>query len=259
MKVVLLAGGLGTRLSEETKSIPKPMVRIGDKPILWHIMKTYSYYGFNEFIVCLGYKGYAIKEWFSNYFMHTSDITIDLKNNSMEVHDCKTEPWKVTMVETGLHTMTGGRIKRVQKYVGNEPFMLTYGDGVADISISDLVTSHKNSNKLLTVTAYKPQGKFGSLEMDNTGAVTSFTEKPAGDGMWINAGFFVCQPEVFDYIKDGDKTIFERGPLENLAADGRMNSYRHTGFWKPMDTLRDNYELNELWEQKNAPWKLWKD
>ncbi len=257
MKVVLLAGGFGTRLSEETKSIPKPMVKIGDKPILWHIMKTYSKYGFNEFIVCLGYKGYAIKEWFSNYFLHTSDITIDLGNNSLEVHNSKSEPWKVTMVETGLHTMTGGRIKQVQKYVGNKPFMLTYGDGVADVDVMKLMENHKKSNRLLTVTAYKPQGKFGSLEINELGNVTSFTEKPAGDGMWINAGYFVCQPEVFDYIKDGDSTIFERKPLEELANDGQMNSYKHNGFWKPMDTLRDNIELNKMWENNNAPWKIW--
>ncbi len=257
MKVVLLAGGFGTRLSEETKSMPKPMVKIGDKPILWHIMKTYSRYGYNEFVVCLGYKGYAIKEWFSNYFLHTSDITIDLGNNSVEVHDSKSEPWKVTMVETGLHTMTGGRIKQVQKYIGDEPFMLTYGDGVADVNVMKLVENHKESNRLLTVTAYKPQGKFGSLEIGDSGNVTAFTEKPAGDGMWINAGYFVCQPEVFDYIKDGDSTIFERKPLEELASDGQMNSFKHNGFWKPMDTLRDNIELNKMWENNNAPWKIW--
>jgi glucose-1-phosphate cytidylyltransferase len=257
MKVVLLAGGFGTRLSEETKSMPKPMVKIGDMPIIWHIMKTYSHYGFNEFIICLGYKGYALKEWFSNYFIHTSDITIDLRNNQLEVHNNATEPWKVTLVETGLHTMTGGRIKRVQKYIGDEPFMLTYGDGVADINIEELVKSHQNSNKILTVTAYKPQGKFGSLEINDNGHVTAFTEKPAGDGMWINAGFFVCQPEVFNYITDGDKTIFERAPLERIAADGKMNSFRHRGFWKPMDTLRDNTELNHMWENNTAPWKIW--
>nr|WP_321453629.1 glucose-1-phosphate cytidylyltransferase [uncultured Carboxylicivirga sp.] len=259
MKVVLLAGGFGTRLSEETKSIPKPMVKIGEKPILWHIMKTYSQYGYNEFIVCLGYKGYAIKEWFSNYFLHTSDITIDIANNSVEVHDSKSEPWKVTMVETGLHTMTGGRIKRVQKYIGNEPFMLTYGDGVSDINIEELVHCHKKSKKLLTVTAYKPQGKFGSLEIDENGTVNAFTEKPAGDGVWINAGFFVCEPQVFDYLQNGDETIFERSPLEKLAATGNMNSYIHKGFWKPMDTLRDNQVLNDLWEHDNAPWKIWNE
>jgi glucose-1-phosphate cytidylyltransferase len=259
MKVVLLAGGFGTRLSEETKSIPKPMVKIGDMPIIWHIMKTYSHYGYNDFVVCLGYKGYALKEWFSNYFIHTSDITIDLSNNQLEVHNNRSEPWRVTLVETGLHTMTGGRIKRVQKYIGNEPFMLTYGDGVSDVNIAELVKQHNDSKKLLTVTAYKPQGKFGSLEIADNGNVTAFTEKPAGDGMWINAGFFVCQPEVFDYIKEGDQTIFERNPLESIASQGLMNSFKHRGFWKPMDTLRDNTELNEMWEKGNAPWKMWNE
>lgn len=259
MKVVILAGGFGTRLSEETKSIPKPMVQIGEKPIIWHIMKTYSHYGYNDFVVCLGYKGYALKEWFSNYFVHTSDITIDLRNNQLEVHNSRSEPWRVTLVETGLHTMTGGRIKRVQKYIGNEAFMLTYGDGVSDVDIAELVTQHRESQKLLTVTAYKPQGKFGSLEIADNGSVTAFTEKPAGDGIWINAGFFVCQPEVFDYIKDGDQTIFERGPLEQLATIGQMNSYKHRGFWKPMDTLRDNTELNDMWENGTAPWKIWNE
>ncbi|PZX19171.1 glucose-1-phosphate cytidylyltransferase [Breznakibacter xylanolyticus] len=259
MKVVLLAGGFGTRLSEETKSIPKPMVKIGDMPIIWHIMKTYSHYGYNDFVVCLGYKGYALKEWFSNYFVHTSDITIDLSNNQLEVHNNRSEPWRVTLVETGLHTMTGGRIKRVQKYIGNEPFMLTYGDGVSDVNIAELVKQHNGSNKLLTVTAYKPQGKFGSLEIADDGNVTAFTEKPAGDGMWINAGFFVCQPEVFDFIKEGDQTIFERNPLETIASQGLMNSFKHRGFWKPMDTLRDNTELNEMWEKGKAPWKTWNE
>ncbi len=259
MKVVILAGGFGTRLSEETKSIPKPMVKIGEMPIIWHIMKTYSYYGYNDFVVCLGYKGYALKEWFSNYFVHTSDITIDLRNNQLEVHNNCSEPWRVTLVETGLHTMTGGRINRVRKYIGNEPFMLTYGDGVSDVDITELVNQHRKSQKILTVTAYKPQGKFGSLEIADNGAVTAFTEKPAGDGMWINAGFFVCQPEVFDFINDGDQTIFERGPLEQLATIGQMNSYKHRGFWKPMDTLRDNTELNDMWEKGVAPWKIWSE
>lgn len=259
MKVVLLAGGFGTRLSEETVNLPKPMVRIGEKPILWHIMKTYSEYGFNEFVICLGYKGYVIKEWFANYFLHTSDVTIDIKNNNIEIHDNKAEPWKVTLVETGLHTMTGGRVKRIEKYIGNEPFLLTYGDGVADVNIKDLVEKHKESGKLLTVTAHKPQGKFGSLELDESGDVKSFTEKPAGDGMWINAGYFVCQPEVFNYILDGDKSIFERAPLENIAKEDKMTSFKHEGFWKPMDTLRDNNELNKMWDLGKAPWKVWKD
>jgi glucose-1-phosphate cytidylyltransferase len=220
-------------------------------------MKTYSQYGYNEFIICLGYKGYAIKEWFSNYFLHTSDITIDLQNNKIEVHNIETEPWKVTMVETGLHTMTGGRIKRIQKYIGENPFMLTYGDGVSDINISELVSHHKDNKRSITVTAYKPQGKFGSLEFAEDGSVTAFTEKPAGDGMWVNAGYFVCEPEVFHYIDNDDSIIFERSPLEKLAEKGKMNSYKHRGFWKPMDTLRDKNELNDMWENNNAPWKLW--
>ncbi|MBN2396155.1 MAG: glucose-1-phosphate cytidylyltransferase [Candidatus Atribacteria bacterium] len=257
MKVVLLAGGLGTRLSEETKYLPKPMVTIGNEPILWHIMKTYSKYGYNDFIICLGYKGYIIKEYFANYFLHRSDVTIDIKNNEIQVLGNDSEPWKVTLVDTGLNTMTGGRIKRIQKYIGNEPFMLTYGDGVADIDIKKLTEYHKKSNKMLTVTAYKPQGKFGSIDIDTKGNVKSFTEKPAGDGIWINAGYFVCQPEIFDYLKEGDATIFEKSPLETIAAEGKMMSYKHEGFWKPMDTLRDNVELNEMWNKNKAPWKVW--
>lgn len=257
MKAVILAGGLGTRLSEATHLIPKPMVEIGGKPILWHIMKTYSYYGIKEFIVCCGYKGYVIKEWFANYFLHTSDVTFDLKNNSMTVHNCNAEDWKVTLVDTGLETMTGGRIKRIQKYVGNETFLLTYGDGVTDLNIADTIKYHQETGKILTVTAYKPQGKFGALNLDEVGNVTSFTEKPAGDGSWINAGYFVCEPKVFDYITEGDSTIFEKAPLENIAKDGGMNSFKHEGFWKPMDILRDNKELNEMWDSGKAPWKVW--
>lgn len=257
MKAVILAGGFGTRLSEATNLIPKPMVEIGGKPILWHIMKSYSQYGINEFIICCGYKAYVIKEWFSNYFMHNSDITVDLANNSIEVHECKAEPWKVTLVDTGLHTMTGGRIKRIQKYIGDETFLLTYGDGVADIDISDSIKKHKKSGRAITVTAYKPNGKFGALEIDDTGIVQAFTEKPAGDGMWINAGYFICEPEIFNYISNGDLTIFEKEPLENLAKDKKMFSYKHNGFWKPMDTLRDNIELNEMWNTNQAPWKKW--
>ena len=257
MKAVILAGGLGTRLSEATHLIPKPMVEIGGKPILWHIMKTYSHYGIKEFIVCCGYKGYVIKEWFANYFLHTSDVTFDLKNNSMTVHNCNAEDWKVTLVDTGLETMTGGRIKRIQKYVGNETFLLTYGDGVTDLNIADTIKYHQETGKILTVTAYKPQGKFGALNLDEVGNVTSFTEKPAGDGSWINAGYFVCEPKVFDYITEGDSTIFEKAPLENIAKDGGMNSFKHEGFWKPMDILRDNKELNEMWDSGKAPWKEW--
>lgn len=257
MKAVILAGGFGTRLSEATNLIPKPMVEIGGKPILWHIMKTYSLHGINEFVICCGYKAYVIKEWFANYFMHNSDVTVDLANNTIEVHECKAEPWKVTLVDTGLHTMTGGRIKRIQKYIGNEPFLLTYGDGVSDIDITASIEEHKKSGKTLTVTAYKPNGKFGALEIDEVGTVNAFTEKPAGDGMWINAGYFICEPEVFSYITEGDSTIFEKSPLENLAKDGKMHSYKHTGFWKPMDTLRDNTELNAMWDSGKAPWKKW--
>lgn len=257
MKAVILAGGFGTRLSEATNLIPKPMVEIGGKPILWHIMKTYSLHGINEFVICCGYKAYVIKEWFANYFMHNSDVTIDLANNSIEIHECNAEPWKVTLVDTGLNTMTGGRVKRIQKYIGDEPFLLTYGDGVSDIDITKSIEAHKASGKALTVTAYKPNGKFGALEIDNTGMVNAFTEKPAGDGMWINAGYFICEPEVFNYITTGDSTIFEKAPLENLAKDGKMNSFKHEGFWKPMDTLRDNIELNEMWDSGVAPWKKW--
>ena len=257
MKAVILAGGFGTRLSEATNLIPKPMVEIGGKPILWHIMKTYSLHGINEFVICCGYKAYVIKEWFANYFMHNSDVTVDLANNTIEVHECKAEPWKVTLVDTGLHTMTGGRIKRIQKYIGDEPFLLTYGDGVSDIDITASIEEHKKNGKALTVTAYKPNGKFGALEIDEEGSVNAFTEKPAGDGMWINAGYFICEPEVFSYITDGDSTIFEKAPLENLAKDGKMHSYKHTGFWKPMDTLRDNTELNAMWDSGKAPWKKW--
>lgn len=257
MKAVILAGGFGTRLSEATNLVPKPMVEIGGKPILWHIMKTYSLHGINEFVICCGYKAYVIKEWFANYFMHNSDVTVDLVNNTIEVHECKAEPWKVTLVDTGLHTMTGGRIKRIQKYIGDEPFLLTYGDGVSDIDITASIEEHKKNGKALTVTAYKPNGKFGALEIDEVGSVNAFTEKPAGDGMWINAGYFICEPEVFSYITEGDSTIFEKDPLENLAKDGKMHSYKHTGFWKPMDTLRDNTELNAMWDSGKAPWKKW--
>jgi len=258
LKAVILAGGFGTRLSEATHLIPKPMVEIGGKPILWHIMKTYSEHGVKEFVICCGYKGYVIKEWFANYFLHTSDVTIDLVDNSIKVHNTNSEDWKVTLVDTGLNTMTGGRIKRIQDYIGNETFLLTYGDGVSDVNISESIEHHKNSGKIVTVTAHQPQGKFGSLELSNSGDVTSFAEKPAGDGMWINAGYFVCEPQVFDYITEGDSTIFERAPLENIAKDGGMTSFKHRGFWKPMDILKDNKELNEMWDENRAPWKIWK-
>ncbi|WP_320046292.1 glucose-1-phosphate cytidylyltransferase [uncultured Ilyobacter sp.] len=256
MKAVILAGGLGTRLSEATHLIPKPMVEIGGKPILWHIMKTYSHYGINEFVICLGYKSYIIKEWFANYFLHSSDVTIDLWDNSIEIHDNHSDHWKVTLIDTGLHTMTAGRVKKIQKYIGEETFLLTYGDGVGDIDIHKSIEHHRKSRRYLTVTAYKPQGKFGSLEMDEKGNVTSFTEKPKGDGMWINAGYFVCEPEFFDYL-DGDNMMLEKKPLETLAKENQMTSYIHDGFWKPMDTLKDNNELNDMWNSGNAPWKLW--
>ena len=256
MKVVILAGGLGTRLSEETDIKPKPMVEIGGKPILWHIMKIYSHYGFNDFVVCLGYKGYVIKEYFANYFLHQSDVTIDLKANNMEIHQSYAEPWKITLVDTGLNTMTGGRIKRVQRYIGDESFMLTYGDGVGDVDIQALLKFHKTHKKYATVTSVQPSGRFGALNLDNNKHVLSFQEKPKGDGAWINGGFFVLEPRVFDYIQS-DETVFEKEPLENLAHDGQLLAHTHTGFWQPMDTLRDKNHLEELWKTGKAPWKLW--
>lgn len=256
MKVLLLAGGFGTRLSEETDIRPKPMAEIGGKPILWHIMKIYSHYGFNEFVVLLGYKGYYIKEYFANYFLHQSDVTIDLVTNKMEVHNNNSEPWKVTLLETGLHTMTGGRIKRAKEFIGNEPFMLTYGDGVADIDLNALMDFHRKHGKSITMTAVQPEGRFGALQTDNNMRVTSFMEKPRGDGSWINGGFFVCEPSVLDYI-DNDNTVFEQHPLERLAQDGELYTYHHNSFWKCMDTLRDKMKLNELWESGDAKWKTW--
>jgi len=257
MKVVILAGGFGTRLSEETDIKPKPMIEIGGKPILWHIMKIYSAYGFNDFIICLGYKGYIIKEYFANYFLHMSDVTIDLKNNQMEIHNVKAEPWKVTLVDTGLNTMTGGRIKRIQSYILNETFMLTYGDGVGDINIKELLEFHKKHGKYATLTAVQLSGRFGALDL-NENEVNAFKEKPKGDGSWINGGFFVLEPQIFDYIKDDD-TVWEKEPLENLARNGQLMAYKQTGFWKPMDTLRDKRELEALWQSKNAPWKVWNE
>lgn len=257
MKVLLLAGGLGSRLSEETTLKPKPMVEIGGKPILWHIMKIYSHYGFNDFIILCGYKGYMIKEYFANYYRHMSDMTIDMATNTITHHKNNAEPWKVTLVDTGLNTMTGGRIKRVQDYVGNEPFMLTYGDGVGDINIPELVNFHQKHGKAITMTAVQPEGRFGSLQINNEEKVLSFQEKPKGDGHWINAGFFVCQPEVFNYITKGDPTIFEREPLENLAKEQQLYTYKHKGFWKPMDTLRDKTQLEEMIDSKTAPWIKW--
>ncbi|MGO9016295.1 MAG: glucose-1-phosphate cytidylyltransferase [Dissulfurispiraceae bacterium] len=258
MKVVILAGGLGTRLSEETDIKPKPMVEIGGKPILWHIMKIYSHYGFNDFIICLGYKGYVIKEYFANYFLHQSDVTIDLSVNKLEVHNCKAEPWRITLIETGLNTNTGGRIKRIKDYVGEETFMLTYGDGVADVDIGGLLEFHKSHDKAATITSVQPTGRYGALELDEKSRVTNFQEKPQGDGAWVNGGFFVLEPEVFDYIS-GDEIIWEREPLEYLASHGQLDAYKHQGFWKCMDTLRDKTELETLWSSRNAPWKKWND
>ena len=257
MKVLILAGGLGSRLSEETVLKPKPMVEIGGKPILWHIMKIYSHYGFNEFIILCGYKGYMIKEFFAHYFLHTSDLTIDMQTNTITHHNNHAEPWKVTLVDTGVESMTGARIKKVKKYIGDEPFMLTYGDGVGDVNIPELIQFHQKHGKAITMTSVQPEGRYGSLIVNESEQVTSFQEKPKGDGAWINAGYFVCQPEVLDYIPDGDKVIFEREPLEGLADAGELYTYKHEGFWKPMDTQRDKFHLEELIEKGKAPWIKW--
>jgi glucose-1-phosphate cytidylyltransferase len=256
MKVLILAGGLGSRLSEETSTKPKPMVEIGGKPILWHIMKTYSFYGFNEFVILCGYKGYMIKEYFANYYRHMADMTIDLENNTTQYHVNNAEPWKVTLIDTGEETMTGGRIKRVKEYIGDEAFMLTYGDGVADVDIKSLVEYHNKHGKGITMTSVQPEGRFGALNINANNEVINFEEKPRGDGSWINGGYFVCDAKVFDYIT-GDQTIFEREPLENLAKDGELFTFKHTGFWKPMDTLRDKMQLEELIEKGKAPWIKW--
>jgi len=257
MKVLLLAGGFGTRLSEETDVRPKPMVEIGGKPILWHIMKIYSKYGFNEFVVLLGYRGYYIKEYFSNYFLHQSDVTIDMLDGSMEILNNSSEPWKVTLLDTGLNSMTGGRIKKAQSIIGDNPFMLTYGDGVSDINIKELVSFHKSHGKAMTMTSVQPDGRFGALNINNNNKIMKFKEKPKGDGGWINAGYFVCESKVFDYIADGDATVFEQKPLKNLAKDGEIFTFKHDGFWKPMDSLKDKNDLNKLWNEKMAPWKVW--
>lgn len=257
MKVVILAGGLGTRLSEETELKPKPMVEIGGRPILWHIMKIYSRYGFNDFVILTGYKSHVIKDYFINYYTRYSDITVDMSNNSVEIHKHRNEPWKVTMLYTGQDTMTGGRIKKAQEFIGNERFMLTYGDGVSDINIPELVDFHEKSGKLATMTAVQPSGRFGALVINENDKITSFMEKPKGDEAWINGGFFVLEPKVFDYIKDGDSTVFERSPLETLAKDGQLNAFKHEGFWRPMDTLRDKNDLTDMWMSGQAPWALW--
>jgi glucose-1-phosphate cytidylyltransferase len=258
MKVVILAGGFGTRFSEETDIKPKPMIDIGGRPILWHVMKIYSTFGFNEFIICLGYKGYVIKEYFQNYFLHQSDVTFDMKNNGVQYHSSKAEPWQVTLIDTGANSMTGGRIKRIKSYVGNGPFMMTYGDGVGDVDIRKLVELHRSHGKLATVTAVQPTGRFGAMDLSGDTTVHSFEEKPRGDGAWINGGFFVLEQGIFDYI-EGDSIMWERGPMEKLASDGQLSAYKHFGFWKPMDTLRDKIDLETMWNSQKAPWKIWHD
>lgn len=255
MKVLILAGGHGTRLSEETGVKPKPMVEIGGKPILWHIMKSYSYYGFNDFVILLGYKGYYIKEYFANYYLHQSDVTFDMQNGKMEVHNNSSEPWKVTLIDTGLDTMTGGRVKQAKKYIGDETFMLTYGDGVCDVNIQELLSFHKQNNKKATITAIQPAGRYGALDI-NTSLVNEFIEKPAGDGNWVNGGFMVCESEVLDLI-ESDSTIFEQYPLQTLAKTGELSAFKHNGYWQCMDTLRDKIALNQLWDTDKAPWKTW--
>lgn len=257
MKVVLLAGGFGTRISEESHLKPKPMIEIGDKPILWHIMKLYAHYGHNEFIICAGYKQHIIKEWFANYFLHNSDITFDFTNdNQMIIHNNVAEPWKVTVVDTGLNTLTGGRIKRIQKYVGDETFLLTYGDGVSDVNVDKLLEFHKLQGGYATLTAVQPDGRFGIIDIDND-KVVSFREKNKEDMGWINGGFMVCEPNIFDYI-EGDETTLEKYPLEQLAKEGNLNCFKHYGFWQCMDTLRDKEKLEKMWSSNEAPWKLWK-
>lgn len=256
MKVVILAGGFGTRISEETKIKPKPMVEIGDMPILWHIMKIYSHYGYNDFVICLGYKGNYIKEWFSDYFLQHSDVTFDLEHNTIKYHNVRGEKWKVTLVDTGAGTMTGGRIKRISDYIGKEPFLMTYGDGVSDVDITKLVAFHKKNMGLATITSVFPEGRFGTLFVDDNSTITAFSEKTDNKNK-VNGGFFVLEPEVFDHI-EGDETIFEKGPLEKLAQMGKLKAYQHNGFWKPMDTLHDKSKLEEMWNKGDAPWKVWK-
>ncbi|MED4912162.1 glucose-1-phosphate cytidylyltransferase [Brevibacillus centrosporus] len=255
MKVVILAGGYGTRISEESHLKPKPLIEIGEKPIISHIMSIYSHYGYNDFIICLGYKGFMIKEYFAHYFLHRSDVTFDFRNdNQMIIHNRCTEPWKVTLIDTGKDTMTGGRVKRIQQYIGEEPFMLTYGDGLSSINIRELVNFHSSHGKQVTLTAAQPPGRFGSLDVTNESVVTGFQEKPKGDGGWINAGFFVMEPGVFKYL-EGDHTVLEKEPLERLAKDGQLMAYKHSGFWHPMDTLRDRNYLEDLWKLGKAEWK----
>jgi glucose-1-phosphate cytidylyltransferase len=259
VKAVILAGGYGTRISEESSIRPKPMVEIGGKPILWHIMKIYSAHGINDFVICCGYKAYMIKEYFANYFLHTADVTFDMRYNSMQVHQAVAEPWRVTLVDTGEKTMTGGRLKRVQAYIGNEPFCMTYGDGVGNVDITALVEYHRTQKTLATLTAVQPPGRFGVFTLDHdTSRISSFHEKPQGDGegAYINGGYFVLDPKVLDYVSD-DSSVWERDPLEGLARDGQLSAFRHDGFWQPMDTLRDKHYLEELWQKGEAPWKVW--
>jgi glucose-1-phosphate cytidylyltransferase len=255
MKAVILAGGLGSRLSEETVVRPKPMVELGGKPILWHIMKTYSHYGVNDFIICLGYKGYMIKEYFANYFLHNSDVTINLRNNDVTVHQNSSEPWTVTLVDTGLDTQTGGRLRRVRHHVGNETFCFTYGDGVSDVNVQDVIRFHREQGCSATLTAVQPPGRFGVLDLEAE-KITTFQEKPAGEGGWVNGGYFVLEPSVFDMIPDDDSS-WERGPLEELARRGQLAAFKHVGFWQPMDTLREKVLLEDLWTTGRAPWKVW--
>jgi glucose-1-phosphate cytidylyltransferase len=257
MQVVILAGGLGTRLAEETNIRPKPMVEVGGMPILWHIMKIYEAYGFNDFVILLGYKGYVIKEYFANYFLHASDVTIDLGRNETTIHKNNSEQWRITLIDTGADAMTGARVRKAQPYTNNEPFMLTYGDGVSNIDIQALVQSHQQSGKLATMSCVQPEGRFGAVVIDEEQTITQFKEKPEGDGQWINGGFFVCEPGVFDYLPAGDDLIFEQQPLRSLANDGQLHAYKHSGFWKPMDALRDKQQLEALWVSGQAPWKVW--
>ncbi|WP_035984962.1 glucose-1-phosphate cytidylyltransferase [Leptolyngbya sp. KIOST-1] len=257
MKAVIFAGGLGTRLSEETSIRPKPMVEVGNRPILWHIMKTYSAHGINDFIICCGYKGYVIKEYFANYFLHMSDVTFDLRYNQMNVHSGNAEPWKVTLIDTGETTMTGGRLKRVREHIGSESFCLTYGDGVSDVNITELIKFHKSQDTLATLTAVQPPGRFGAIALhEGQTKIDTFQEKPEGDGAWINGGYFVVEPQVIDFV-EGDDTIWEQEPLTKLAQMGQLSAFKHAGFWQPMDTLRDRTKLEELWAAGKAPWKVW--
>jgi len=256
MKAVILAGGVGSRISEETQLRPKPMITIGGKPILWHIMKLYAAYGITDFVICLGYMGYVIKEYFANYYLHTADVTLDVATNSIEVHQSTAEPWRVTLIDTGVETQTGGRLRRVLKYLGDEDFCFTYGDGVADVDVTKLVEFHRAQRTIATVTAVQPAGRFGAMDLEGE-RVSQFREKLAGDGMWINGGFFVLSPAVRDYL-EGDETVWEQEPLQRLAADGQLSSYKHRGFWQPMDTLREKHQLEELWATGRAPWKIWR-